>query len=368
MKPGEMKKVGPFFGLRSILVKEWMHLKRDRSTLFIALMIPMIQLTIFGFAIDFDVRHIPTAIVDLDKSRESRDYANKLSSSGYIDFIAHPNTTDEANELVRKGSVKVVVTIPDGFAREQLANRPAPVGVMLDGSDSQVALRARSAFGSGSSTANAAVDVRMTVLYNPTSRTATFMIPGLMAVILQIVSVSLTAFSIVREKENGTMEQLMVTPVSRLGLMLGKIVPYLCLAMVELGVVLLAANLVFDVPAKGSLIVLTVMTIPFIFASLAMGLLISTVSKTQAQAMQFVQLTLLPSLLLSGYIAPRETMPGWLYAISTVLPATHYIQITRGIIVRGATFGDLTSPFFTLIVIALILVTISVRQFRKSLS
>ena len=363
-----MKRTNPFFGLMSILKKEFMHLRRDRSTIFIALMIPMIQMTIFGFAIDFDIRHIPSAVVDLDHSRESRDYATKLTSSGYIDFVAHPNTPDEANDLVRKGTVKVVVTIPSGFAREQLAHRPAPVGVMLDGSDSQVALRARSAFSSGGSTANAQVDARMTVLYNPTSRTATFMIPGLMAVILQIVCVSLTAFSIVREKENGTLEQLMVTPVSRLGLMIGKIIPYLCLSMAELVIVLIAANLVFNVPARGSLILLTIMTLPFIFAALAIGLLISTISKTQAQAMQMVQLTLLPSILLSGYIAPRETMPGWLYAFSSALPATHYVQITRGIIVRGAGFTDLITPFFTLIVIALLLVTISSRQFRKSLS
>lgn len=363
-----MKKASPFFGLKSILIKEFMHLKRDRGTIFIALMIPMIQMTIFGFAIDFDIRNIPSAIVDLDRSRESREYASKLTATGYIDFIKHPTTPDEANDLVRQGAVKVVVTIPSGFAREQLAHRPAPVGIMLDGSDSQVALRARSAFSSSGSSTNTLVDPRVTVLYNPTSRTATFMIPGLMAVILQIVCVTLTAFSIVREKENGTMEQLMVTPVSRLGLMIGKIIPYLCLAMVELGVVLIAANLVFNVPAKGSLILLTLMTLPFIFAALAIGLLISTISKSQAQAMQFVQLTLLPSILLSGYIAPRETMPGWLYAFSSILPATHYVQITRGIMVRGAGFSDLTGPFFTLIAIALFLVFISARQFRKSLS
>lgn len=362
-----MRRTSPFFGLKSIIVKEWMHLRRDRSTLFIALMLPMIQLTIFGFAIDFDVRHIATAVVDLDRSRESRDYQAKLAATGYLDLVKHPSSSNEASDLVRKGEVKVVVTIPDGFGRERLAGRSAPVGVMLDGSDSQVALRARSAFMSSGS-ASAPVDARMTVLYNPTSRTATFMIPGLMAVILQVVSVSLTAFSIVREKENGTLEQLMVTPVSRLGLMVGKILPYLGLAMVELAAVIVAANLVFDVPSQGSLILLTVMTLPFVFASLAIGLLISTISKTQAQAMQMVQLTLLPSILLSGYVAPRETMPGWLYFLSSFFPATHYIQITRGIMVRGAGLSDMITPFAILIVMAVALVAISARQFRKSLS
>ncbi len=363
-----MRRTSPFFGLKSIISKEWMHLRRDRSTLFIALMLPMIQLTIFGFAIDFDVRHISTAVVDLDRSRESREYQSKLAATGYLDLVKHPASPNEASDLVRKGEVKVVVTIPNGFGRERLAGRPAPVGVMLDGSDSQVALRARSAFVASGNAANAPVDARMTVLYNPTSRTATFMIPGLMAVILQVVSVSLTAFSIVREKENGTLEQLMVTPVSRLGLMVGKILPYLGLAMVELAAVIIAANLVFDVPSQGSLILLTIMTLPFVFASLAIGLLISTISKTQAQAMQMVQLTLLPSILLSGYVAPRETMPGWLYFLSSFFPATHYIQITRGIMVRGAGFADLMTPFFILIIMAMALVVISARQFRKSLS
>ncbi|MBS1728902.1 MAG: ABC transporter permease [Armatimonadetes bacterium] len=363
-----MKKPGAFYGLKSIVVKEWMHLKRDRTTLFIALLMPMLQLTIFGYAIDFDVRHIPTAVVDLDRSRESRTYLSKLAATGYLDIVSRPNSADQAADMVRAGDVKVVVTILSGFSRETLAGRPGPVGVMVDGSDSQVALRARSAFMSGSPAATSGVDPRLTVLYNPTSRTATFMIPGLMAVILQMVSVTLTAFSIVREKENGTLEQLMVTPVSRLGLMVGKILPYLGLAMVELGVVLVAANIVFDVPSKGSLIALTVMTLPFVFASLAIGLLISTVSKTQAQALQLVQLTLLPSILLSGYVAPRDTMPGWLYFVSAFFPATHYVQITRGIMVRGAYFMDLLTPFFALILLAMVLVLISARQFRKSLN
>lgn len=363
-----MKWAAVFFGLRSIVLKEWMHLRRDRSTLFIALMMPMMQLTIFGFAIDFDVRHIPTAVVDLDRSRESRAYQSKLAATGYLDLVKHPSTSDEAADMVRRGDVKVVVTLLSGFGREQLAGRPAPIGVMLDGSDSQVALRARSAFGSTAMNPKAEVDPRVTVLYNPTSRTSTFMIPGLMAVILQMVGVTLTAFSIVREKENGTLEQLMVTPVSRLGLMVGKLLPYLGLAMIELCVVLVAANIVFDVPSKGSLILLTIMTLPFVFASLAMGLLISTVSRTQAQAMQMVQLTLLPSILLSGYVAPRETMPGWLYFLSSLFPATHYVQITRGIIVRGAGFFDLLTPFMALILMAVVLVIISAKQFRKSLS
>lgn len=354
------------FGLWSVLKKEWTHILRDRSTLTVALILPMIQLCIFGFAIDFDVRHISMAVVDLDRTKESRDYINRLSATGYLDLEARPTDLDSASQMLRSGAVRAVVTIPSGFERNIISGKPGDASILLDGSDSQVSLRARLAMLPDANPAPR-VSPHITVLYNPTSRTATFMIPGLMAVILQIVGVTLTAFSLVREKEMGTFEQLMVTPVSKLGLMIGKILPYFGLAMTELFVVLLAARLVFNVPSAGSVILLTVMTVPFVFASLAIGMLISTVSKTQSQALQLVQLTFMPSILLSGYVAPRETLPGWLYVLSSCFPATYYIQITRGIVVRGAGFAELQGPFYAMVVICLVLLTLSVFNFRKSL-
>jgi ABC-type multidrug transport system permease subunit len=346
-----------------------MHLRRDRSTLVIALLLPLVQMTLFGYAINFDVRHIPAVVVDLDNSRESRTYLAEIHASQYVDFVARDSSPATAAEMLKNGSAKVGITIPPGFARTQVAGGNPQVGVMIDGSDAQVSLRARMAFLSPPKSPEPGTpDARLTVLFNPDSSTVHFMIPGLIAVILSVVTTALTAFSIVREKEQGTLEQLMVTPVGRLALMVGKLVPYATLAMVELLVVLWISDVVFGVVSAGSILTLVVMSAPFVLASLALGLLISTIAQTQGQALQMTMLTLMPSILLSGYVSPRETMPGWLYLISFAVPATHYIQITRGIMIRGAGFFELMTPFLALIVMATVLVLLSTSRFRKSLA
>lgn len=356
-------------GLWSVVYKEFIHLVRDRASLLIALVLPLIQITIFGYAINFDVRHIQSVAVDLDNSRESRDYLARLHATQYIDFVTRAAAPDQAASMLRDGSARVAVVIPSGFARKMEAGGNPEVGVMVDGSDAQVSLRADLAFlASATRPSPGVAEPRITVLFNPDSNTADYMIPGLIAVILSIVTTALTAFSVVREKEQGTLEQLMVTPVGRLALMIGKLVPYAVLAMVELAIVVFISNVVFGVVSAGSLVTLTLMSVPFVLASLGLGLLISTIAQTQGQALQFTLLILMPSILLSGYVSPRETMPGWLYLISSALPATHYIQITRGIIIRGAGFGDLTTPFYALCLIAAILISAATTRFRKSLA
>lgn len=358
-------------GYWSIVFKEFMHLRRDRSAIVLALVLPIIQLTIFGYAVDFDVRHIPTVAVDLDKSSESREYLQKLQATEYIEIQTYTDDPQIAEDMVRRNAARVAVIVPADYGREIAAGRLGQVSVMLDGSDSQVSLRARLAFASLSGSSGevaSGTDARIVTLYNPTSRTQTYMIPALIAVILQIVTVSLTSFSIVREREQGTLEQLMVSPIGRLGLMLGKLTPYLLLAMVEMASVVFLGKMIFNVQPQGSVLLLFFMSFPFVFASLALGLLISTVAKTQAQSLQLSQLVLMPSILLSGYIAPRDTMPGALYLLSSALPATYFINITRGILVRGAGFWDLSGSFFALLLIAALLVGLSVLRFRKSLS
>jgi ABC-2 type transport system permease protein len=359
-------------GYWAITLKEFMHLRRDRAAIMLALVMPIIQLSIFGFAIDFDVRHIATVVVDYDNSSESREYLQKLQATEYINVVKYVHDPAEALDMVRSNEARVAVVIPANYARTVDGGGHPQVSVMLDGSDSQVSLRARLAFvslsGVSAGTSPGSADVRVLTLFNPTSRTQTYMIPALIAVILQIITVALTAFSIVKEREQGSLEQLMVTPVGRLGLMLGKLTPYLVLAMVEMGVVVFLGKVIFNVQPQGSLLLLFLCTFPFLFGTLALGLFISTFAKTQAQALQFSQLTLLPSILLSGYIAPRDTMPGFLYVISSCLPATYFINITRGIIVRGATFTDIWPSFAALVIIALVLVLVSARRFRKSMS
>lgn len=356
-------------GLSSVILKEFTHLRRDTTALRLVVILPILQLILFGYALNFDVRHIATVVVDQDHSLESRDYLSRLRASQYIDFVAWTASPDKAAKMLKDGTAKVGITIPSGFGRSIAAGGNPQVGVMIDGSDAQVALRARAAFLMPPATLpKGTPDPRMTVLFNPTSRTANFMIPGLIAVILQLVTVALTAFSIVREKEQGTLEQLMVTPVGRLALMIGKLVPYAALALVEMVLIILASDLIFRVPIHGSFFTLMLMSGPFVLASLGLGLLISTIAQTQAQALQFSMMTIMPSLLLSGYISPRETLPGWLYLVSFAAPSTFFIQITRGVIVRGAGFADLISPFLILIAFAAALVFLSALRFRKSIA
>lgn len=353
-------------GFWFVVKKEVLHLRRDATSLVIALLLPLMQLMIFGYAIDFDVRHIDAVVVDQDRSRESRQYVQSLRATQYLDPNRAVATTEEASEMIRRGDVRVAVVIPPNFARELAAGRSPQVGVLLDGSDSTVATRANLAFASPSVAAGRP-QARIQVLFNPTSKSQTFIIPGLIGVVIQVVIVSLTSFSIVKEKEQGTLEQLMVSPIGRLGLMLGKLTPYAGVAMMEFALVLTAAFFLFDLHVVGSLLTLIGLTIPFVLASLAMGLLTSTVAKTQAQALQLTQLTLLPSILMSGFVFPRETMPGALYLLSEVVPLTHFLVVLRGIIVRGAGFADVWPSTLALLMLATVLIAISTTRFRKSI-
>lgn len=355
-------------GWYHILRKEIVHILRDPATLVIAMMIPVIQLTLFGFAIDFDIRDIPTSVVDQDRTRESREYIQKLEATGYLEVVAIASVSDEAAAQVRQGLSKVAVIIPPGFARESAAGRSPQVGVLIDGSDSQVALRARGAFAQPPQPLPGTPIPRINMLFNPDMKTETFVIPGLIGVILQIVAVALTSFSLVREREQGTLEQLMVSPVGKLGLMIGKVLPYAVLAFAEMVSVLVLGWAVFGVEVVGSVGVLLLLSIPFILAALSLGLLISTIATNQSQAMQMTLLVMLPSILMSGFVFPRSTMPGFLWLLSNVLPATHFIEILRGVIVRGAGPGDLWGHVVALLVIAVVLVAVSSRRFRKSIA
>jgi ABC transporter DrrB family efflux protein len=359
----------PLYGFGSMVYKELLHIRRDPTTLVFALVIPMLQLILFGFAIDFDVRHVRTVVVDMDRSRESREYIASLHNTQYLDVVEYLPTPEAAEQSLRRGDARAAVVIPPDFARRFGTRNVPVVRVMIDGSDGQVAGPARNAFLRPPETPGAnAVEVRQTVLFNPQIRTQVYTIPGLVGVILQLVTVTLTSFSLVREREQGTLEQLMVSPVSRLGVMLGKLCPYSVLAMIELVMVLFLGRLIFDVRVAGSFPLLVLMSVPFILAALSMGLLISTVAQNQGQALQFTLLTLLPSILLSGYIAPRETLPGPLYLLSNVLPVTHFIQILRGVAVRGAGLFDLLPSVLSLLLITVILLLLATTRFRKSIA
>ena len=356
-------------GFWAVAKKELTHFLRDRGSLILALMLPIFQVCMYGYAIDFDVRHISTVLVDYDKSRESRNYVEKLHATQYLDFDSVAESTSDAVSLLKSGRARVAVTIPPNFGRTLESGGSPQVGVLVDGSDSQVSVRARLAFlATPQGRTPGSVDARVNVLFNPNSRTAVFMIPGLIALILQLVLSSLTSGSIVREREQGSLEQLMVSPVGKYGLMLGKLAPFLVLAILEMFLILGLGWLLFDVRVTGSIALLFGMSVPFILASLGLGLLVSTIAQNQAQALQLSTFIFIPNILLSGFIFPRETMPGFLQLVSNVLPLTHELIIVRGIVVRGAGFGDLWPSFVATSVVATCLVVLSALKFQKSVS
>jgi len=374
-----------FRGFRSIFYKEVIQISRDPLTLALMLLVPMIQLMVFGYAINTDVRNIKTAVYDLDPGPQSRDLLQAFENTDYFRIVRYVGSDDELNNSIVTGSVKVGIKIPPDYSERLLAKRQATVLVLIDGSDSSIATQSLQVAsqvglteslarlgtgleGAGSRTSQLPIEIRPKMLFNPDSRSANFMVPGLIAVILQIITTLLTAFSIVREREQGTLEQLLVTPVRPFGLMLGKLVPYGLIGIVETITVLTVMRLIFDVPIKGSLLLLLSLSILFLFTALAIGLLISTKAQSQMQALQFAWLIMLPSVLLSGFMFPRDSMPVVMRFIGYLVPATHFMEIIRGIVLRGATLIDLLPEVLTLIFMGLVLLVLSALRFRKKLA
>jgi ABC-2 type transport system permease protein len=364
----------------AILLKEFVHIRRDRGTLVIALTIPIFQLVLFGF-IDQTVTNVPTVVVDQDGTAEARLLMEKLVATHTFAIREVTRDPRDARSEITAGRAKVGIVIPPDFHDHQARGDGAQILVLIDGSDSNVSAQALAAVNgvaadsnvkalsasvavSGASTAPA-LAVQPIILFNPDGRTANFIIPGLVAILLQIVAMVLTAVSIVRERERGTLEQLLVTPIHPLGLMLGKLAPYLIIGLGEMAMILSAMRFIFDVPISGSLLFLFVMALVYLFALLSMGLFISTRAQTQAQAQQMAQFFLLPSIFLSGYIFPVAGLPFVLKWIGRVLPATHMVEIMRGVVLRNAGPMELLPNVLALLAISVTMVTLSVRQFRK---
>jgi ABC-2 type transport system permease protein len=361
----------------AILMKEFVHIRRDRGTLVIALTIPIFQLVLFGF-IDQTVTNVPTVVVDQDGTAEARLLMEKLVATHTFAIREVTRDPRDARAAITAGRAKVGIVIPPDFHDHQVRGDGAAILVLIDGSDSNVSAQALAAVNgvasdsnlkalsaSAAATAAPALSVQPIILFNPDGRTANFIIPGLVAILLQIVAMVLTAVSIVRERERGTLEQLLVTPIHPLGLMLGKLAPYLIIGLGEMVMILSAMRFVFDVPISGSLVFLFAMALIYLFALLSMGLFISTRAKTQAQAQQMAQFFLLPSIFLSGYIFPVAGLPFVLKWIGRFLPATHMIEVMRGVVLRNAGPMELLPNVLALMAISAIMVTLSVRQFRK---
>lgn len=366
----------------AIFRKEWLHIRRDRSTLFVALSIPIFQLILFGF-IDQTVRHVPLVVVDQDLSSESRLFREQLEATGTFRVIEVTQDSHRARAAITQGRAHVAVIIPPTFQEDRLRamkGKEASVLALIDGSDSVVSSQVLAAVNGLASQinlqvltqrleplgkANPSMSARPVILFNPRGRTANYIIPGLVAILLQIVALVLTAVAIVREREKGTFEQLMVTPVDPLGLVLGKLAPYLLIGLVEMAMILAAMRFGFQVPINGSVVFLFAMAVIYLFALLSLGLFISTRSKSQAQAQQLAQLFFLPSIFLSGYIFPTSGLPWPLYALGRILPATHMVEIMRGVVLRGAGPMDLLRNVLALGMISAALIFLSTKQFHK---
>ncbi len=337
-------------GFAAMFRKELTQMLRDRGTLFFAIAVPVFELILFG-VIDMNAKNIPTVVFDQSQSQESRRLIEQFGNTSYLRVVTLVRSRAELQHQIVAGHAQVAIEIPPDYARNIAARRQADVLIMIDGSDSSVATQALSAangvvlFNSINAlmekNAQPLIEAHPVMMFNPDMRSANLLIPGLISILLTFSGTILSSFAIVKERERGTLEQLMVTPVSPLAVVIGKLLPYLGLAYVQLLMILFLMRVLFLVPIHGSLTLLLILSPVYLLSLLSVGLLVSSRAKTQMEAMQRSMGIMLPSVLLSGYIFPIASLPLPLRIVSYVLPATHFIRIARGIIIRGATFFDL---------------------------
>jgi len=365
-------------GFWAVLRKEVMQMLRDRGTLQFAIGVPVFQLVLFG-VIDMTAKHIPTAVFDESRTQESRQLIDQFEATSYMRVVQVVDSRQALEHAIVSGSSQIAIDIPPDYARNLAANRDAHVLVLIDGSETTVATQALAAANGvvlqraltqlmANPRRAPLVEAHPVMMFNPDSRSANLLIPGLVAVLLTFSGTILSAFAIVRERERGTLEQLMVTPVSPLAVVLGKVLPYLGLAYIQLVLVLILMVFVFQVPIHGSTMLLLGLSSIYILALLSLGLLISSRAKTQMEAIQMAQVFLLPSIMLSCYIFPIASLPVPMQWLSRLIPATHFIKISRAIIIRGASFLDFWPSVVALIAISAILIGASARAFKKTVS
>ncbi len=388
---GKRAKARSLRGFFAVLIKEFAHIRREPATLVFMLVIPVVQTVIFGYAIQTEIEHVPTVVLDLDGRNAGRELVDDFVNTGTFQITERAHDDESFRRAMTAGRARVGVKIPPDLTERLVRGEQAVVQVLIDGSDSTVANAALSsasllgvqlsrsigfAFLESQRRAPsrdrygrpaAPIEIRPRLLYNPNLESSHFFVPGLIGIILQLVTLFLTSFAIVRERELGTLEQLFVTPVGRAGLVLGKLVPYAMIGMVETIIVMAVMVFLFGVPIHGSLWLLLGLTGLFVVTSLGMGLFVSTLARTQVQAMQFAFLVMLPSVLLSGFMFPRAEMPLPIWIVSFGLPVTYYIEILRGVVLRGAEFADLAPSVVGLSISCVVILGASIARFRKQL-
>lgn len=379
-----MSKKPPFSFARllGIMVKEFTQMRRDRLTFAMMLGIPIIQLLLFGFAINSDPRHLPAAVLLADHGPHGRTILQAMKNSTYFDFVQQVHSEEEARRLLTLGKVQFVVNIPQNFSRDLLrgdrpsllveadATDPAATGGTLGSLSNLIAEGLRQDFKGSLEYLNASpspIDLRIHALYNPETITQYNIVPGLMGVILTMTMIMITGLAITRERERGTMENLLSMPTRPSEVLIGKIVPYILIGYVQVCVILLAAHFLFHVPMHGSLALLFVVALVFIAANLAMGITFSTIARNQLQAMQMTFFVFLPSILLSGFMFPFRGMPHWAQVVGEVFPLTHFLRIVRGILLKGNGIAEIASELWPITLFATIVLSIGIKRYRQTL-
>lgn len=361
----------------SVVRKEMIHILRDPATLFFALFIPLVELLMLGYAIDTNVRHVRTVVFDQARTQESRALLREFTNSEDFSIIDQVYTDKALTEAIVAGKARVGIKIPEDYSRRLLAGETAQILILVDGSESSVAAEAvnvgnaialRESLGRVLGGRPLPVDARPQVLFNPDTRSPNFFIPGLMVVLSQMMAVLLSANAIVREKENGTLEQLFMTPVRAGELIIGKLIPYLVLVFVEFSTIALLMHAVFAVPIHGSFLTLLALAFPFVLTMLGIGLWISTRAGTREAAGQMAMATVIPSIFLSGYVFPLDSMPVFFRYVAQVIPTTWLIDASRGVILRGAGWPELWRHGVVLSIMAITMLTLSTLSFHKRLA
>jgi ABC-2 type transport system permease protein len=366
----------------AVAVKEFIQMRRDRLTFAMMVGIPLIQLGLFGFAINSDPKHLPTAVINADQSEFSRTFLAALKNSGYFELVRVVQSEAEADRLLDTGEVQFVVNIPAQFSRDLLRGERPPILVEADATDPSATGNAIAALnelarnalardlkGSAQGAVGGAspIDLIIHRRYNPEGITQHNIVPGLMGVILTMTMIMMTGLAMTRERERGTMEHLLAMPVNPLEVMLGKIVPYILVGYVQVILILMVSTFIFRVPIQGSILFLLACVLLFIAANLAVGMMFSTIARNQMQAMQMTFFFFLPSMLLSGFMFPFRGMPVWAQRLGEVLPLTHFLRLVRGIMLKGNGVLETLPHLWPLVLFMVVVIALGLKRFKRTL-
>lgn len=362
--------------LAAMARKEWIQLRRDPRSMAMAFLLPLLMVVFFTYAISWDLDDIRLAVVDQDRTPESRALVERFTASGYFTVRFTPGQPTAIERLLSRGQARAALVIPPGFARDLAARRPAPVQFLLDGSDANTATVALSyaeavaaGFGAGAGSRPAPLTLQSRVWYNETLRSRNMIVPGLVAVIMSIIAAMLTSLTIAREWERGTLEQLAATPVRRAEVVLGKLVPYLAIGLLDVAVVIVIGVGVLGVPFRGNPALLMALTVLFLLGSLGLGAFISASLKTQLLATQVAMVaTYMPALLLSGFMFSIANMPPALRGVSLAVPARYYTMVTRSVFLKGSGIADLWPEALAMLLFAAAGIGLAIRAFRKEIA